>query len=98
MSNDIRAARCRFRVDWIVSESLSGGLKAIETVLAAHPQGARSGLEQGLHEHATQAVRLGRIILEQPEVVSVIAVDSVLSREPHESLVVLNDLCDTVSG
>src|SRR5579864_1234685 len=98
MSNDIRAVGCRFRVDSIMSESLGRGLKSIETVLAAHPQRSRSGLEQGLHENAAQAIRLGRVILEQLEVVSVVAVDPVLSGEPQESLVVLNNLCDAVAG
>src|SRR4029077_6855352 len=98
MSNLIRPVRCRSREDLVVRESLSSGVKSIEAVLTAHPQRSRSVFDQRLHEHATQAIGLGRIILEQPEVVSVVAVDSVLSTEPHESLVVLNNLCYAVLG
>ena len=81
-----------------MNEGFSGWIESIETVFAAHPERSRSVLEKRQHEHAAQTVRLTRIILEHPELVSVVAVDALLSGEPHESLIILNNLCYAVLG
>jgi hypothetical protein len=75
-----------------MNERFSRWIKSIETGFAAHPQGSRPVLEQGKHEHATQAAWLARIILKHPELVSVVAVNSLLRGKPDESLIILNKL------
>src|SRR4029077_19608046 len=92
VSNCIRQVRYRVRSNLVMNESLSRWIKSIETVFAAHPQGSRSVLEQGQHVHATQTVRLGGIVLEYLELIPVVAINSVLSAKPHESLVILNNV------
>src|SRR4029077_13581123 len=98
VSNCIRQVRYRVRGDLVMNEGLSRWIKSIETVFAAHPQGSRSVLEQRKHEHAAQAIWLTGIILKHPELVSVVAFTSMLSREPHESLIILNNLRYAVLG
>src|ERR1700733_9073533 len=98
MSNYIRQVRYRVGTDRVVNEGLSRWIKSIEAVFAAHPQGSRAVLEQRQHEHAAQAICLVWIIFEHPELVSVVAVNSMLSGKPHEPLIILNNLCYAVLG
>src|SRR5277367_4330812 len=98
MSNYIREARNGVRIDRIMNDGLSGWIKSIESMFAPHPQGSRPVLEHRQHEHAAQAIGLTGITLERPELVSVVSVNSVLSGKPHESLIILNNLCYAVLG
>src|SRR3984885_15982405 len=98
MSNCFRLVRYGAKTDPIMNEALGRRIKPIETVFAAHPQGSRAVLEQRQHEHAAQAICLMGLILEHPELVSVVAVNSVLRGEPHEALIILNNLRYAVLG
>src|SRR5580658_10280103 len=96
LANRIGQVGYRVGSDLIMNEGLGGWIESIETVFATHPQCSRAVLEQRQHEHPAQTIGLARIILEHPELVSVVAIDSLLSRKPHESLIILDDLRDAV--
>jgi hypothetical protein len=86
------------RVDSIVSEGFVNTVEPIQKLIATDPQGSRTIFEQGMDVNTAQAVLAGRIMCEHFEFIAVVSVETILSPEPDESLIVLYDLSNLGLG
>jgi hypothetical protein len=64
----------------------------------AHPEYSTAVDEKGKDMIVSKAGRNHRIVTDDREMISVVPVEAVLGREPHESLVVLRDRVDDRLG
>ena len=85
-------------VDPIVSEGFVNTVEPIQKLIAAHPERSRTILEQRVDENTALAVLASRIMCEHSEFIAVVSVETILSPEPDESLIVLYDLSNLGLG
>ena len=90
-------------LDPVVSKRLSGWIIFIQILIASDPDDTGPILEQSSDKHPAQTPGVRWVMEEDLEFVAVVAVQSVLSTEPHESLIVLHglghaDLGESVTG
>ena len=76
----------------IVTEFFRKRVKAVERLVCADPNRAGAVLEQRIDENPTEAFLAFRIMFEDSEIVTVIAIQAVPCSEPNKPLVVLNDI------
>ena len=85
-------------VDPIVSEGFVNAVEPVKELIAPHPERSRTILEQRVDVNTAQAVLASRIMREHSELISIVSVETILSAEPHESLIVLDDLSNLGLG
>src|SRR3984885_13680522 len=76
----------------IVAECFRKRVKAVERLVCSDPNRPGAVLKQGIDENPTEAFLAFRIMFEDFEVITVIAVKAVPCSEPNKPLVVLNDI------
>ena len=77
---------------WIADEDFPRLVEARQTALGAEPQAPFAVLVRGHHVVVDQAGTVERIVAKDPDLVTVVAVQSGLSADPHEAFAVLQDV------
>src|SRR6202166_2716962 len=75
-----------------MTECFRKRVKEIERLVCSHPNRAGAVLKQRIDENPTEAFLAFRIMFEDFEIVTVIAIQAVPCSEPNKSLIVLNDI------
>jgi len=76
----------------IVTEFFRKRVKTVQKLICSDPKCAGAVLKQRVDIDPTEAFRTFRIVFEDFEVITVIAIQAVPCSEPNEPLVVLNDI------
>src|ERR1700751_3286817 len=76
----------------IVTEFFRKRVKTVQKLICSDPKCAGAVLKQRVDIDPTEAFRTFRIVFEDFEVITVIAIQTVPCPEPNESLIVLNDI------
>src|SRR6266849_7327326 len=76
----------------IVPEFFRKRVKAVERLVGSDPNRAGAVLKQRIDVNPTEAFRTFRIVFEDFEVITVVAIQAVPCPEPNKPLVVLNDI------
>jgi hypothetical protein len=92
MSYGAARARSTRGFESIVHELFGDGIVAVDRVSASDPQAPGSVLEQCIDVHVAKALGIRRIILENAESITVVAIQPVLCAEPEEPAIVLDNV------
>ena len=78
--------------DAMRGEDLAARVETVEKAIAADPERVRAIPQERIDPDAAEAVLLPRIVSEHPQLMAIVSVKAALGPEPHEALVVLDDL------
>jgi hypothetical protein len=75
-----------------LGERLRNGVKAVQVLIRADPQRARSILKQGMNKNSADTIWVVGFGFVDLELVAVVAVEPIVGTEPQKSLLVLQDV------
>src|SRR5277367_1864217 len=81
-------------LDVVVRKSLGSRIESIQYPIASNPQHPRAIFEQRINEGSCQTICPTCLVHVELKFIPVVAIKSVLGSEPHETEIVLHNLCD----